>query len=1160
MGVASVSSRGARGGSVDRGRGRGRGTGVFHAGTLGSIAGGGYQRSTSLYDEENGSRLQNISASGIGRSGSLIERGWPERNGTIERNGISEVNGDWSGNTTLSSPRKDYSRAPLTGSGGGTSVLENWRRGRTEEEVGDGWRNTSSSSRSEKWSGGSSSKPSWRDDENREASIEAQPKKVFQNSITHSSQAPTSIDPVANKLVPSQGYDDDLPEWATEGPNEGGGSFDSSGAFHGSDDEKMILRKMSALKVEEKIIEKEKKETIPEKVVEKQVVLTVLELEEKSPTPTAPDIPDELETSSVDRMQEVADDMVEKLIMDDDHGDVVTPELVNPVSQANMKKSPSSNFLPSKSNVKLENAIDNTSNILPQMTLPTQQPTPPAPQVSSIVSDLWYYHDPQGNVQGPFNAAEMAEWYRAGYFDENLYVRRQCDTRYSTLGDLVEICGGIPFLASHLIPPMLGHSMIVPPEQQKPLQSKNMTDFNYFFQKNYYIRHQQMVIQKLSQYEHWSILSPEQQSALVNQHMAQMGITPPQLTQPKPPPPPQLPIIKPNHFEFGGVSEQIPPYLLAPAQQQQQQQQQQSVQSMQMASENDPIKSLMMQLSMQKTGNVDLSWQQAQQQNRMPVPAQTQWNNLVPPLSMWGDRLPQAVAPNTSSVLSSMQVPNNDPSVISVQQLLNSNQENIIMRTEKQIIEEQLKLKALEIEQQNELRERELAKQRHREREQMKEKEKLTKTGPSIISMPSVTEVEENINKNNILKKKKEEERFRNLNNNSSTQNNIQNSPPSKEKLIVKESDSNSNVVKKKEPKLLANQKVDDGFILEQKGKKSKKQPTQPIIDEPIIVKKEEKPVVEQKRVLKKYANNNTNSSNTNNSSITSTPAPWSASAIPGLTTPSLSLAEIQKIEMERRAEQQKTEQSIREHQQILTQEIQKEQQLIWNGRNVLPPKNIKSLTEIQAEEHAKHIQKSNNDLSTGSNNALSSKKSSVNNNAPYNNVENEKHSSFTSIWNNTSQNLSWTSPTVATSNSKVWNQNNSSNVVTNSGFWEEPVKTTISPKSNVLQTSSPKQLAKSHTMSNIQTTKVKSKEPLQSTINKAIISGSNKVANTSKSSSTIKTASTSSVVPNKKINNDDTNNEFIIWCIKALSNITNTVDGECKMFYSSLFIGFNID
>lgn len=35
--------------------------------------------------------------------------------------------------------------------------------------------------------------------------------------------------------------EDHLPEWATENPSESGGTFDASGAFHGSDDEQVIF-------------------------------------------------------------------------------------------------------------------------------------------------------------------------------------------------------------------------------------------------------------------------------------------------------------------------------------------------------------------------------------------------------------------------------------------------------------------------------------------------------------------------------------------------------------------------------------------------------------------------------------------------------------------------------------------------------------------------------------------------------------------------------------------------------------------------------------------------------------------------------------------------------------------------------------------------------
>jgi len=55
--------------------------------------------------------------------------------------------------------------------------------------------------------------------------------------------------------------------------------------------------------------------------------------------------------------------------------------------------------------------------------------SPPVP-VSTATSDnhtsyQWMYRDPLGNVQGPFTALEMQEWFEAGYFDHALHVKRE---------------------------------------------------------------------------------------------------------------------------------------------------------------------------------------------------------------------------------------------------------------------------------------------------------------------------------------------------------------------------------------------------------------------------------------------------------------------------------------------------------------------------------------------------------------------------------------------------------------------------------------------------------------------------------------------------------------------------------------------------------------
>lgn len=60
----------------------------------------------------------------------------------------------------------------------------------------------------------------------------------------------------------------------------------------------------------------------------------------------------------------------------------------------------------------------------------------------------WFYRDPQGALQGPFNTAEMAEWFEAGYFAMNLLVKRGCDEVFHPLGELIKRWGCIPFLSA----------------------------------------------------------------------------------------------------------------------------------------------------------------------------------------------------------------------------------------------------------------------------------------------------------------------------------------------------------------------------------------------------------------------------------------------------------------------------------------------------------------------------------------------------------------------------------------------------------------------------------------------------------------------------------------------------------------------------------------
>jgi hypothetical protein len=63
-------------------------------------------------------------------------------------------------------------------------------------------------------------------------------------------------------------------------------------------------------------------------------------------------------------------------------------------------------------------------------------PSLPAPSLTD-----WFYLDPQGDTQGPFTAQDMSEWYKAGYFQESLMVRRSIDGVFIPLGQLVKVYG-----------------------------------------------------------------------------------------------------------------------------------------------------------------------------------------------------------------------------------------------------------------------------------------------------------------------------------------------------------------------------------------------------------------------------------------------------------------------------------------------------------------------------------------------------------------------------------------------------------------------------------------------------------------------------------------------------------------------------------------------
>ena len=106
----------------------------------------------------------------------------------------------------------------------------------------------------------------------------------------------------------------------------------------------------------------------------------------------------------------------------------------------------------------------------------------------------WFYRDPQGDLQGPFKAAEMAEWFSAGYFTMNLLVKRGCDANFQPLGELIKRWGRVPFLPGPSPPPFkdstgIPAAMPAQPPQVDPQQEQlKMLQQQMILQQQFYLQ------------------------------------------------------------------------------------------------------------------------------------------------------------------------------------------------------------------------------------------------------------------------------------------------------------------------------------------------------------------------------------------------------------------------------------------------------------------------------------------------------------------------------------------------------------------------------------------------------------------------------------------------------------------------------------------------
>ncbi|KAL7273781.1 kinesin-like protein [Rhizina undulata] len=111
---------------------------------------------------------------------------------------------------------------------------------------------------------------------------------------------------------------------------------------------------------------------------------------------------------------------------------------------------------------------------------PSPGTVPPPQQHVMVMPDKiqWTYRDPSGTIQGPFSGLEMHDWYKAGFFTQDLAVKRVEDVDFEPLGNLVRRIGNTrePFLVpmQGLAPPGVGAAWGNTPgwinEPQQPTQ------------------------------------------------------------------------------------------------------------------------------------------------------------------------------------------------------------------------------------------------------------------------------------------------------------------------------------------------------------------------------------------------------------------------------------------------------------------------------------------------------------------------------------------------------------------------------------------------------------------------------------------------------------------------------------------------------------------
>ncbi|KAK5644037.1 hypothetical protein RI129_007882 [Pyrocoelia pectoralis] len=476
-------------------------------------------------DEDRGWQPRPVPPAGVirgGRGGSLERGGRISRGrGPYQQYGRGGYDGSGGWNSTEQtewSPRKDYNTR--------ASSVDNWRRNRGSEDD-DGWRNNNTRG-SEKWGRSTS----WRDG-GEGGDERGPPERSNRSSWQENTRGSLQRRPWEN--------DDHLPEWAMENPSETGGSFDATGAFHGSDDEQRDQKHVNKREIplqksvsQQNIVTKTHPSTLPTSqsaislskppddfTIEEKLQDKVDEDQEIQIHHTAKlekrivkDFDVEQHTKQINKIEQTLHHKLEKNIENVSHmnnteaiNGITAPDLNNRVEEEFdrlqedlVQKLVVEEETPKKINMESYNISSTSNNIVPP------------PNLSQPLQDKWYYQDPQGDLQGPFLSSEMAEWFRAGYFTSTLLVKRLCDESFYRLGDLVAMCSGNPFQCNMRIPTL---KLEVPP----PTADNDLLQYQLLQRQFAYRQAQASNIRSLSQPEPWANLSSLQQRDLLNQQV-----------------------------------------------------------------------------------------------------------------------------------------------------------------------------------------------------------------------------------------------------------------------------------------------------------------------------------------------------------------------------------------------------------------------------------------------------------------------------------------------------------------------------------------------------------------------------------------------------------------------------------------------------------------